>query len=278
MRAFLLVLCLIGGAAHAADPTPLAETEALFLQFLDARDAVAYLNSGHVTQYEGGNVDAWDAKLRDRHQALLGSLAALNPAKLSPEDQAAVAAIRVTLADFGDPSPAVANAPDDPECKDRNSRKLDYEALSAALSSCYREIGNQLKFEDGTIDRGSALGLLYDLEEPERRKALFDAFRPLWSALNGNNEPDSPYRRLIRMAAAAEATNGSGVEAAARPTPRIRLHSPRRKRSSSSSSMPAMPSLTSIPATSRNTRAGTSMRGTPSSATGTRRCSAAWPR
>ena len=34
--------------------------------------------------------------------------------------------------------------------------------------------------------------------------------------MNGNNEPDSPYRRLIKLAAAAEATNGSGVEAAAR--------------------------------------------------------------
>ncbi len=94
--------------------------------------------------------------------------------------------------------------------------KLDYEGLSAALSSCYREIGNQLKFENGTIDRGGALGMLYDLEEPARRKALFDAFLPLWAALNGNNEPDSPYRRLIKLAAAAEATNGSGVEAAAR--------------------------------------------------------------
>ena len=45
---------------------------------------------------------------------------------------------------------------------------------------------------------------------------MHDAFLPLWAALNGNNEPDSPYRRLIKLAAAAEATNGSGPEAAAR--------------------------------------------------------------
>ena len=124
--------------------------------------------------------------------------------------------MRVTLADWGDPSPAVANKPEGPACKDRNDRKLDYEGLSAALAACYREIGNQLKFEDGTIDRGGALGLLGDLEEPARRKALHDAFVPLWAALNGNNEPDSPYRRLIKLAAAAESTNGSGVEAAAK--------------------------------------------------------------
>ncbi|MGH8131224.1 MAG: hypothetical protein ACRES3_10270 [Steroidobacteraceae bacterium] len=218
MRVLLLACLLIGGAGavHAADPNSLAETEALFLEFLDARDAEAYLNSGHVTEYQGQKVDVWEARLRDRHQALLKSLEGLDPAKLSSEDTAAVAAIRVTLVDFGDPSPAVANAPDDPECNDRDEKDFDYEALSAALSSCYREIGNVLKFEQGTVDRGTALGLLSDIEEPARRKALFDAFLPLWAALNGSNAPDSPYRRLIKLASVAEATNGSGVEAAAR--------------------------------------------------------------
>jgi hypothetical protein len=216
IRAILLACCLLGGLALAAEPGPLEPTEAIFLDFLDARDAVAHINSGYVEQYEGRKLESWDGQLREKHRALLANLAALDLAKLTPADTAAVAAIRVTLADFGDPSPAIANAPNDPECKDRNDPKLDDEGLRAALSSCYREIGNQLKFEDGTIDRGGALGMLYDLEEPARRKALFDAFLPLWTALNGNNEPDSPYRRLIKLAAAAEATNGSGVEAAAR--------------------------------------------------------------
>ncbi len=213
----LIVLALTGtGAAHAAEPPPLAGTEAQFLQFLDARDAVAFLDSGFATEHEGAAAAAWKEQLRDRHGALLASLAALDPAKLSAEDAAAVAAIRVTLADFGDPEPAVADAASELACKDRDDKALDYEALSAVLSSCYREIGNQLQFEGGTVDRGTGLGMLYDLEEPARRKALFDAYRPLWSALNGKNEPDSPYRRLIKLAAAEEATNGSGAAAAAR--------------------------------------------------------------
>jgi hypothetical protein len=218
MRLLLLVALSIAGigAAGAADAPPLAATESLFLQFLDARDAVSYVDSGMVAEYEGATGAVWNERLTDRHKALLANVAALDVAKLSPADAAAIAAIRVTLADFGDPSPAVANAPDDPECKDRDNKALDYEALSAVLSSCYREIGNVLKFEGGTIDRGGALGLLYDIEEPARRKALFDAFLPLWAALNGKNEPDSPYRRLIKLAAAEESTNGSGVEAAAR--------------------------------------------------------------
>src|SRR5688572_26492633 len=211
----VVLLCAIG-TATAASESPLAPAEAIFLDFLDAHGAVGAIDSGLYADFQGRSRESWDAAVKDRHAARVKALAALDVEKLSPADQSALAAMRVTLADWGDPSPAVANNPQDPECKDRNDQTLDYEGLSAALSACFREIGNNLKFEDGTIDRGGALGLLYDLEEPERRKALHDAFLPLWSALNGNNEPDSPYCRLIKLAAAAEVTNGSGPAAAAR--------------------------------------------------------------
>jgi hypothetical protein len=213
---FILLAGAAIGAAGAAPPSPLAPAEAIFLDFLDAHGAVGAIDSGLWPDFKGRSRESWDAAVKDRHRALTDQLAALDVAKLSPADQAALTAMRVTLADWGDPSPAVANTPDGPKCADRNDAKLDYEGLSAALAACYREIGNNLKFENGTIDRGGALGLWYDLEEPERRKALHDAFLPLWFALNGNNEPDSPYRRLIKLAAAAEATNGSGPAAAAR--------------------------------------------------------------
>ena len=213
--AFVLCLCAIG-AAQAAEPSPLAPAEAIFLDFLDAGNAVGAIDSGLWTEFKGRDRASWDAQQKDRYAALTKNLDALDARKLSDADQAALKAMRVTLADWGDPSPAVANKPEGPACKDRNDRKLDYEGLSAALAACYREIGNQLRFENGTIDRGGALGLLGDLEEPKRRKALHDAFLPLWAALNGNNEPDSPYRRLIKLAAAEEKTNGSGVEAAAK--------------------------------------------------------------
>ena len=215
LPASVLFLCAIG-AVGATPPSPLAPAEATFLEFLDAHGAVGAIDSGLWPDFKGRNRESWNVAVQDRHRALTDQLAALDVEKLVPADQSALTAMRVTLADWGDPSPAVANTPDGPACKDRDDPKLDYEGLSAALAACYREIGNTLKFEDGTIDRGGALGLWYDLEEPERRKALHDAFLPLWAALNGNNEPDSPYRRLIKLAAAAEATNGSGPEAAAR--------------------------------------------------------------
>ncbi len=215
-RGLLLSCLLLAGLTHAAPPSTLVPAESLFLDFLDAANAVSSIDSGLWPTFKGRDRAAWAAAEKDLHAKLLASLAALDPAKLDAADTKALAAMRVTLADYGDPSPAVANAPGGPACKDRDDPKLDYDGLSAALAACYREIGNQLKFENGTIDRGGALGLLGDLEEPERRKALHEAFLPLWQALNGKNEPTSPYRRLIKLAAAAEKSNGSGVEAAAK--------------------------------------------------------------
>jgi hypothetical protein len=205
------------GTAHAGEPSAFAPVESKFLEFLDARDAASYLETGHVAEWEGAKLETWKERLRSRHAALLASIAALNATQLPPADAAALAAIRVTLADFGDPEPAAAEGDrSEPRCDDRNDRTLDYEGLSAALRACFREIGNELQFEGKTIDRGTALGLWSDLEEPARRKALVDAFQPLWTALNSKNEADSPYRRLIRLASSREAENGSGVSAAAR--------------------------------------------------------------
>jgi hypothetical protein len=216
MLKHIAVPLLLAAAAAASAATPLAPAEAIFLDFLDAHGAVGAIDSGLWPDFQGRSRESWNASVTEHHRALMAELEKLDTAKLSADDQAALAAMRVTLADWGDPSPAVANKPDSPKCDDRDDPKLDYDGLSAALAACYREIGNNLKFEDGTVDRGGALGLWYELEDPARRKALHDAFGPLWTALNGNNEPDSPYRRLIKLAAAGDATAGSGATAAAR--------------------------------------------------------------
>ena len=212
----LLLVGLLVGGMNTATASPVAEAEAIFLDFLDADSAVGVIDSGVVAQYRGRDRAAWEAELRDRHVALMERLAAIDPATLPSEDAAAIAAMRVTLADHADPSAAVESAPEAPKCRDASRRDLDYAELRAALVGCYRELGNNLQFENGTVDRGTALQLLHDIEEPARRKALFDAFRPLWLALNGQNESDSPYRRMIRMAAADGAANGSELDAAGR--------------------------------------------------------------
>ena len=200
----------------ASDAAQVAEAEMIFLDFLDAGSAVDAIDSGLFTEYQGRGRAAWEARRRDRRQALRARLSDLEQASLPQDDAAAVAAMRRSLEAYADEDPHQADPNDAPRCRDAGRGDLDYAALRATLVGCYTEIGNQLRFEGGTVDRGSALALLHDLEEPARRKTLFDAFRPLWTALNGRNEPDSPYRRLIRMAAAAAAEKGSEVDAAAR--------------------------------------------------------------
>ncbi len=101
----LLSFLLAFGAAHAAPSSPLAPTEALFLEFLDARDAVAYINSGHVDEWEGAKIDDWTARQLSRHQALLANIKTLKPAELPPADAAALAAINITLGRLRRPEP-----------------------------------------------------------------------------------------------------------------------------------------------------------------------------
>jgi hypothetical protein len=87
--------------------------------------------------------------------------------------------------------------------------------LREALYACFDVIGNAIEFEGARLTRGSALDMLAQVEQPERRKNLFLSFVPLWQAVNGNNGPNSPYRRLMGMAAAEAAKHGSPVDVAA---------------------------------------------------------------
>ena len=100
-------------------------------------------------------------------------------------------------------------------CADAQRPDLDYPSLRAALVSCFVEHGNALRYEGGKIERSTALQLLHVTDAPERRRALFESFVPLWTALNGRNEPDSPYRRMIALAALDARERGSEIDAAA---------------------------------------------------------------
>jgi hypothetical protein len=44
---------------------------------------------------------------------------------------------------------------------------------------------------------------------------VFEAFAPLWASVNGRNDSDSPYRRMIALAAAEARRGGSEIDAAA---------------------------------------------------------------
>lgn len=210
------LLALAGAAALAGTPATrtLAAAEAAFLDFLDANSAVGFIESGMTTRYEGKDRAAWQQLAQERRRRLDATLAQAAAARLDHADAPAFAAMRRTLdeIDAGDSTDGAREQ----ACADAQRRDLDYGQLRAALVSCFVEHGNRIRFEGGTIDRGTALQLLHVIDEPARRKALFDAFAPLWTALNGRNEADSPYRRMLALAAADAARRGSQVDAAAR--------------------------------------------------------------
>ncbi len=99
------------------------------------------------------------------------------------------ALMRAGLSDF--PADASTLSPSS-KCKNAQNPDLGYDALRAALYSCFDELGNNLQFEGATVNRVSAFSMLEQIKEPERRKKLFLAFSPLWEAVNGTRSARQP--------------------------------------------------------------------------------------
>jgi hypothetical protein len=214
LAVLLLGLAFSAFAATAPVAAPVNTAESAFLDYLDAVSAVGFIEAGSGPSYAGGDLASWQRALAERRLALNSALAGLPSAGLAPADQRAVESMRKSIAalDADGSTPGGRTY----TCADAQDQGLAYAALREALVSCFVEHGNQLRFEGGTIDRGTALQLLHVVDDPARRKAIFDAFLPLWTALNGRNEAGSPYRLLVGLAAADARTHGSEIDAAAR--------------------------------------------------------------
>jgi hypothetical protein len=210
----LLALTSAAIAGMTADSKQVAETENIYADLNDAHSIIATIDSGLFATYRGKDRVAWDQMYRKKREELTESLAKLPSAGLSENDTKAVDTMRTHLKSLPENISALFSPQGN--CQDAGNKKLDYAALRAALDVCFVEIGNNLSFEGGKINRVSGLDLLHQIEEPERRKAVFMAFAPLWQAINGGDEPDSPYRRMIGMAAADAAEHGSEIDVAAR--------------------------------------------------------------
>ena len=198
--------------AGAAEPS-LAAAEQAFLDLLDAHGATAYIESGAVDRFDGRDLDAWRQAAGLQRLRLDAELASLAAATLPAAEARALAAMHATLAATASD---VAGETAVPTCADAQRRDAGYATMRDALVDCFVEHGNRLRYDGREIDRGSALALLHTVDDPAQRRALFEAFVPLWTALNGRNEPDSPYRRLVALAAADARDGGSEIDAAAR--------------------------------------------------------------
>ena len=217
MRIMALVALVVAApvVADRSRDAAVAKAETEFVDYLDAIGARGVVESGYAPKFDGRDGDGWSRLARERRATLDARLAVAGRARLSGEDAGALAAMRRTLEEIGDEAAAEAGA-SDVACADASRLGLDYDALRAALVECYVEHGNAMAYQGRTIDRGTALQLLHVEAGEDRRRALFEAFGPLWQALHGDGGPGSPYRRLITLASADAARNGSQVDAAAR--------------------------------------------------------------
>ncbi len=201
-----LALGLAPGSSRAgehAGAADLSQLESAYADFNDAAGVVGLIDSDparYAAQgYGGGSRAGWLQLYQSRRSQLLAGLKQLRMSGLAAPDRRAVVVMRDAL-DESAPTPE-SLAPVG-RCADAQRHDLRLRAQQQALYACFEELGNHLPFENATLTRVDALGLLATVPDPERRKALFLAFEPLWHALNGNDDPDSPYRRMIRQAAA----------------------------------------------------------------------------
>ena len=200
-------------AALTADSRKVSSVEYLYADVSDANTVLATIDSGLLSRYQGRDRAAWEQLYSKKRAKLVKELEKLPASGLSGGDTRAIAAMRKQTQAFTGGGALFSPAA---KCQDAIRKDIAYPDLKSALVACFVEIGNSLTFEGGTINRVSALDLLHEASDPGRRKAVFLAFVPLWQAINGNNEPDSPYRRMIAGAAAEAARNGSEIDNAAR--------------------------------------------------------------
>jgi hypothetical protein len=208
-----LLLLVVAGRAGAAS-SPLMRVETAFAELNDANSIIATIDSGLVQSYRGKDRAAWVQVYTVKRREVVTGLTALAAQGLGAEDKRALALMKTAL----DSLPETPSSPMQPgaSCSDANRPGLDAARLRDALYACFGTLGGNVEFEGKRLDRIGALSALAVLPEPERRKQLFLAFTPLWQAVNGENDPASPYRRLIAMTAGEAAKEGSSLQAAAR--------------------------------------------------------------
>lgn len=190
----------------------LREVEQRFADAADAFAAIEAIESGLVREFGGRDLATWrsarDAAVADVRR----ELPRVAPAALaSAEDRRA----RELIARSIDTVAGSLGLAPTAHCRDVQRRDTDAAALRAALYACFDEHARAIPFEGRELTRLATFHELARVEPAARRRELFLAMQPLWHALNGRNEPDSPYRRMIR-ASAATPDGAAHVHAAAR--------------------------------------------------------------
>ena len=210
----LACLTLTSLAVAQSIANRVALTENSYADVNDAYGAIGLIDSGLAKSYDGRSREEWEKIYQEKRRRLVAGLKSLPSKELSKEDKRAVMIMRSSLHDLPENSSAAAQA--GVKCKDASRRHIAYGRLREALYTCFDEVGNNLHFEGRAVRRLSVFDLLTQIQEPDRRKAAFLAFAPLWQAINGEDQRQSPYRRVIKMAAGDAQKHSSQIADAAR--------------------------------------------------------------
>ncbi|HTS88797.1 MAG TPA: hypothetical protein VMG41_09930 [Gemmatimonadales bacterium] len=85
--------------------------------------------------------------------------------------------------------------------------------LADSLIDRYGRAAELIVVDGDTLNRLAILGKLGTTGDRERRERLFRALEPVWQSVNGDDAPDSPFRRLVSLRLAAWADRSSPVDA-----------------------------------------------------------------
>jgi hypothetical protein len=215
LLAVFLALSLPGRAAETGASAAVAEAEASYADLADSYGVISTIDSGLFASYQGKDRAAWERVYDEKRKQLTDKVSKISASGLSPLDARALDVMNRHLREDFPEQFTDENAPPE-HCQDAQRRDLSMASLEGALQSCFTELGNNLEFEGKHITRVSALGMLGEMNEEERRKKLFYAFEPLWNAVNGKHDAASPYRRLLPLVVTAAEAHGTRIDAAAR--------------------------------------------------------------
>ncbi len=211
---FSAALALGGAASTRSDSQPpsLDGIESAYADFNDAWGAISLIESDLRDSYEGKTRSEWVRLQLQARENVQRGLKDLAGQRLSPADQRAIEIMRKSMADAEESGSLAPSG----KCEDAQRKDIEYAALRDALYACFGALSNSLDFEGATVTRVGAFDLLTRMNEPERRRKLFLQFVPLWQSINGKSERDSPYRRVIAMAAERGRTEGTAIDTAAK--------------------------------------------------------------
>lgn len=203
-----------GSGPAAAQPRPtVASTEQLFdsVRYLADQIDVTRARVASVSIH-GVRLDSLIAAYGRTRPRLVEVLVGVETAGLGAGDAAAVARMdtvaralprpdRIAAAGGLGPTPTAPKCAYDPSAVGSGRSGLD--SLTARVIACYGAAAGRIVVAGDTLDRLTILGLLGSTGDPARRERLFRALAPVWRAVDGDDGPDSPYRRMVALRQAA---------------------------------------------------------------------------